>query len=638
MEKLVFYRKLSHQEFLAVKLSNIFLTPLFLLSALALAPSTGWAQDRHDKGESHEEEERMGDAYLPGLGISSRIRTQQRNGFVLHQVNVNGAGANILGDAGNEPSMTMDPTNPNKIAIGWRQFDNVASNFRQGGYGWSTDGGVTWGTGKHTPGTFRSDPVLDTTSNGIFHYNSLQQTFFSDEFRSNNGGASYSLLGPATGGDKQWIIIDKTTGSGSGFIYQWWSTAGNNYGGRQFSRSTDGGTTWMNPINVPQSPIWGTLAIGPNGELYFAGTASGQPGLRFVKSLDAKNSAVTPTFSVVSPLPTNYDVNNGQAINPGGLSGQVSCRCDVSNRPTRGNIYILSSLSYGSGTNPLDVFISRSTDGGTNWSSPLRVNQDPLNQGKYHWFGTLSVAPNGRLDATWFSTQEDPNNVLSALWYSSSLDAGVTWTAPVAVTDQFNSLVGWPNQNKMGDYMESISLNDSNNLAFACTLNGEQDVYFVKMPAPKLMISGKVTLQDYVGAVAGQVVTIETRDATTHAVLQTNSVTLNAAGNYSYELLPANTNQRVDYAIKGSHWLRKTILNQLPPLAGQTGVNVSLINGDCDNDNVISIFDYIVLSNAFDATASDTNWDPRADLDGDGVVSIFDYIIQSNNFDGQGDS
>src|SRR5437762_363732 len=49
------------------------------------------------------------------------------------QVNVNGSGQNIVGDAANEPSMCLDPNNPNRIAIGWRQFDTTNSNFRQSG-------------------------------------------------------------------------------------------------------------------------------------------------------------------------------------------------------------------------------------------------------------------------------------------------------------------------------------------------------------------------------------------------------------------------------------------------------------------------------------------------------------------------
>jgi len=60
------------------------------------------------------------------------------------QVNVDGDGQNIIGDAANEPSIAVDPTQPNRMAIGWRQFDSIANNFRQAGVGYSSDGGRSW--------------------------------------------------------------------------------------------------------------------------------------------------------------------------------------------------------------------------------------------------------------------------------------------------------------------------------------------------------------------------------------------------------------------------------------------------------------------------------------------------------------
>ncbi len=64
---------------------------------------------------------------------------------------------------------------------------------------------------------------------------------------------------------------------------------------------------------------------------------------------------------------------------------------------------------------------------------------------------------------------------------------------------------------------------------------------------------------------------------------------------------------------------------------------IALLNGDVDGDNSVTIFDYIELSLAFEASSGDPNWDPNADLDGDGTVTIFDYIILSQNFDRTGD-
>src|SRR6201993_3807679 len=149
--------------------------------------------------------------------------------FVSFQVNVDANGQNILGDAANEPSIAVDPTNGDKITIGWRQFNSVTSDFRQGGWGYSTDGGTTWTfPGVLENNVFRSDPVLNSNESGTFFYLSLLQSFCDNIYRSTNGGQSWTELqadGLGGGGDKEWLTIDKTNGTGHGFQYQVWSTA-----------------------------------------------------------------------------------------------------------------------------------------------------------------------------------------------------------------------------------------------------------------------------------------------------------------------------------------------------------------------------------------------------------------------------
>ncbi len=81
--------------------------------------------------------------------------------FTIHQVNVNASGQNITGDAANEPSIAVDPTNHNNMVIGWRQFNSVSSNFRQSGYGYTNNGGNNWTFPSVLENNvFRSDPVL----------------------------------------------------------------------------------------------------------------------------------------------------------------------------------------------------------------------------------------------------------------------------------------------------------------------------------------------------------------------------------------------------------------------------------------------------------------------------------------------
>src|SRR5438132_11353712 len=145
--------------------------------------------------------------------------------FVSYQVNVDANGNNIVGDAANECTISVDPTNLNEMAIGWRQFDSVLSNFRQGGWGYTTDAGVHWTfPGVLEPGVFRSDPVTHSDEIGKFFYLSLLgDNFCDDVWNSTNGGQSWTQGGPAHGGDKEWFTIDKTNGPGHGFQYQFWS-------------------------------------------------------------------------------------------------------------------------------------------------------------------------------------------------------------------------------------------------------------------------------------------------------------------------------------------------------------------------------------------------------------------------------
>gem|GEM_PF-2457590 len=61
------------------------------------------------------------------------------------------------------------------------------------------------------------------------------------------------------------------------------------------------------------------------------------------------------------------------------------------------------------------------------------------------------------------------------------------------------------------------------------------------------------------------------------------------------------------------------------------------INGDCNDDNVITTDDYLILSNSFDTAAGDATYDDRADLDGNDVITTDDYLILSTNFDLSGE-
>src|SRR5438105_700340 len=351
-------------------------------------------------------------AYIFRLETSPGMISQYDT-FTSYQVNVDANGHNIVGDAANEPSIAADPTNPSKMTIGWRQFNSVQSNFRQGGWGYTTNGGTSWTfPGVLENNVFRSDPVLNSNETGTFFYLSLLQSFCDDMWRSLNSGQSWTRLPPeggGGGGDKEWFTIDKTNGTGHGFQYQAWSTAAAcNFG--QFSRSTDGGVSWQSPLSLPNAPVWGTLDVDTNGNLFIGGASNFSSPFYCLRSSNAQNPNVTPTFDQVTQVNLGGDLVFGDTINPGGLGGQCFLAVDRSVGPTNNNIYMIATVQPFGFSTGTDVMFARSTDGGLTFSAPHRINDDPINHNKWHWFGTFSVAPNGRIDAVWFDTRNAANN------------------------------------------------------------------------------------------------------------------------------------------------------------------------------------------------------------------------------------
>jgi subtilisin-like proprotein convertase family protein len=398
------------------------------------------------------------------------------------QVNVDALGQNIVGDAANEPSIAVNPTNPMNMVIGWRQFDTVTSNFRTAGWAYTSNGGQTWTfPGVLQPGVFRSDPALDADAQGNFYYQSLKSNLTADVYKSTNGGVSW--LAPVTefGGDKNWLVVDRSGGASSGQIYGIWQRFGGACcGSNVFTRSTNGGASFQAPVAVASSPTFGILAVGPNGEVYATGIDGTvtQDFNHFVvaKSTNAGNPAATPTFSGGRVNLGGYmQISTGP--NPGGLLGQANVAVDRSSGATRGNVYVAASVAAG---DPLDVALIRSTDGGTTWSAPVRVNDDP-SQTNWQWFAAHSVARNGRIDVIWNDSRSSGQPNLSQLYYAYSWDGGVTWSANVPVSPVFNSLVGFPNQSKIGDYSGIVSGDTGADVAYAATFNNEEDIYYVRV-------------------------------------------------------------------------------------------------------------------------------------------------------------
>jgi hypothetical protein len=77
----------------------------------------------------------------------------------------------------------------------------------------------------------------------------------------------------------------------------------------------------------------------------------------------------------------------------------------------------------------LDIFAANSADGGRTWSDPVRVNDDPVGDGKDQAVHDLTVDPtDGSAYLLFYDRRDDPENRLAAMTLARSTDGGRTWT------------------------------------------------------------------------------------------------------------------------------------------------------------------------------------------------------------------
>jgi len=62
--------------------------------------------------------------------------------------------------------------------------------------------------------------------------------------------------------------------------------------------------------------------------------------------------------------------------------------------------------------------------------------------------------------------------------------------------------------------------------------------------------------------------------------------------------------------------------------------DVNLHGGDANDDNVVDIFDLVIIGLAYNSTPGDPDWDPRADINADNAVNLWDLVLVGTNYNG----
>ena len=381
-----------------------------------------------------------------------------------HNIMIHSSGS-ILGPC--EPTICIDPSQPSRIVAG-SVLDNVYV---------SNDGGRTWDIQRmqSSKGVY-GDPVVRIDREGNIFYAHLSnpkgKPHGDDSFldrivvqRSEDGGKTWndgghSQVRGSHDQDKEWLYIDPIDGT----ILMGW-TEFDKYNSSKpedksrilFSKSTDKGDTWSEPIIISQyegncldddmTPEGAVPVVGTDGTYYIVWAFDSKIYLDISK--DQGNTWLDKDRVIASQV-------NGWAQDIPGLdrcNGMPTIKCDISMGPYRGRLYVNWS-DQRNGEDDTDIWVMYSDDRGVTWSAPHRVNDDE--PGRHQFFSNMDVDPvTGFIYLVFYDRRGHDNNATD-VFLAYSTDGGATFT-----NRKINSTTFTPQKSIFfGDYTDISAYNN----------------------------------------------------------------------------------------------------------------------------------------------------------------------------------
>ncbi len=192
-------------------------------------------------------------------------------------------------------------------------------------------------------------------------------------------------------------------------------------GALRFARSPDGGKTWEQPVTITDDSAFGShnfhaLHIARDGTIY-AAWLDGRSGQSHAFATRSEDGGKT--------WAPNHPISTGEA-----------CPCCRTALATASGGVVYAAWRVVLPGNIREIVVARSSDRGTTWSEPVRVQNDDWQVDACPHAGpALAVDSRNRLHVTWWSGKEGAAGV----FYARSDDGGKSFAHVTPLgTDQFS--------------------------------------------------------------------------------------------------------------------------------------------------------------------------------------------------------
>lgn len=265
-----------------------------------------------------------------------------------------------------------------------------------------------------------------------------------------------------------------------------------------FVYTDDSGLNWSSPqqINNPsQRSAGGEIAMGLNGKVFVCWSAvtNTSPFTEDFVGL-ASSTDGGASWQVNENI---YDINGISGIleEKGNIrvNGLPRIALDTTGGARNGWIYIVTGQKNLSpaGSDP-DVILNRSTDGGQTWSQGIRVNQDPLNNGKIQLFPAVYVDNFGGLNVVFYDDRNTTTDSLG-MFLARSDDGGNTWREFEISDHNFKPTPIAGFTGKMGDNIGITSANGKIWPVWMDNSTGNYQIWTVPIEISSVGIEDEVT-------------------------------------------------------------------------------------------------------------------------------------------------
>ena len=429
--------------------------------------------------------------------------------------NVNISNASVFDG---EPYLAINPNNSQHIVIAWMGWVNLANRF-QIKTKTSFDGGQTWSTQVNLPHTVSgyssADPSLDFDLLGNVYSTYIDFTGTTPPVKggiymskSQDGGLTWGIPSEVINSsfdgtkwpiDRPWMAIDRSNGPNQGNIYitsfnlNRLNPPFNPY----LSVSSDNGITFS--TRYVDTTNWLAGSINPLPICFPTVSSSGVLYLSY-PSYALAQSLYTQSFLGISSDGGNSISHKLIVTNnpPAQLEDYPLAKkgspliCDPSDSLHLAFVFLSGE------TGDLDVYLTETYDAGFNWSSPQRINDDPIFNNRMQDLVWADFDNDGDLVVSWRDRRNGSDSTFQAnteIWAAFRCKDSLNFEPNFQLTNQ--SIIHDTDLEEAGNDFMCIQLQDDTlSAAWGDPRDGEINIWFQRMNTKGAVLSTNLISTD----------------------------------------------------------------------------------------------------------------------------------------------